>query len=267
MPGEKGEVQIVENITETEDGNGVKTIVTTRTNPETGKTVKNIKKVKVVTRDTRINKAERARRVSLMVDLIVLVYTCILCNVQTNWKKFGEPKAVPVGNLESGITFPGDLVQFELSEIKQKESKEAPSDPLQIICRYCQQNHWSHQCDKHKADSSNPAAAGPGSSKYVIPAKKGGPGGKYSSADSGIVTTIRVSNLAEDTVEFDLERLFRPFGQIQRIYLARDKVNPEIARGFAYVTYINRSDAQRALEQLTGVGLHHCILNLEWAKT
>lgn len=35
--------------------------------------------------------------------------------------------------------------------------------------------------------------------------------------------TIRVTNLSEDTRESDLQELFRPFGPIQRIYLAKDK--------------------------------------------
>ena len=35
--------------------------------------------------------------------------------------------------------------------------------------------------------------------------------------------TIRVTNLSEDTREDDLQELFRPFGGISRIYLAKDK--------------------------------------------
>ncbi len=35
--------------------------------------------------------------------------------------------------------------------------------------------------------------------------------------------TIRVTNLSEDTRESDLQDLFRPFGSISRIYLAKDK--------------------------------------------
>lgn len=35
--------------------------------------------------------------------------------------------------------------------------------------------------------------------------------------------TIRVTNLSEDTREADLQELFRPFGAISRIYLAKDK--------------------------------------------
>ena len=36
--------------------------------------------------------------------------------------------------------------------------------------------------------------------------------------------TVRVTNLSEDTQESDLQELFRPFGQISRIYLAKDKI-------------------------------------------
>jgi len=36
--------------------------------------------------------------------------------------------------------------------------------------------------------------------------------------------TIRVTNLSEDTRETDLQDLFRPFGSIARIFLAKDKV-------------------------------------------
>ena len=35
--------------------------------------------------------------------------------------------------------------------------------------------------------------------------------------------TIRVTNLSEDPRETDLQELFRPFGSISRIYLAKDK--------------------------------------------
>ena len=36
--------------------------------------------------------------------------------------------------------------------------------------------------------------------------------------------TIRVTNLSEDTRENDLNELFRPFGYISRIFLAKDKI-------------------------------------------
>lgn len=35
--------------------------------------------------------------------------------------------------------------------------------------------------------------------------------------------TVRVTNLSEDVRDSDLQDLFRPFGTIARIYLAKDK--------------------------------------------
>ena len=50
------------------------------------------------------------------------------------------------------------------------------------------------------------------SNKYVF---------KFVDADTA---AIRVSNLSENTQEGDLQELFKPFGHIARIYLAKDKV-------------------------------------------
>ena len=43
--------------------------------------------------------------------------------------------------------------------------------------------------------------------------------------------TIRVTNLSEDTRESDLQELFRPFGTISRIYLAKDKITGQSKAG------------------------------------
>lgn len=44
--------------------------------------------------------------------------------------------------------------------------------------------------------------------------------------------TIRVTNLSEDTRETDLQELFRPFGSISRIYLAKDKTTGQSKVGW-----------------------------------
>ena len=36
--------------------------------------------------------------------------------------------------------------------------------------------------------------------------------------------TLRVVNLSEETTESDLQELFRPFGAVQRIFLAKHKM-------------------------------------------
>lgn len=107
--------------------------------------------------------------------------------------------------------------------------------------------------------------------------------------------TIRVTNLSEDTRETDLQELFRPFGSISRIYLAKDKTTGQSKvgvegfsplrgaeeetppasshllpflppQGFAFISFHRREDAARAIAGVSGFGYDHLILNVEWAK-
>jgi len=108
------------------------------------------------------------------------------------------------------------------------------------------------------------------SNAYVPPSlRKDGPGAAGSEPmrrpprDEG--ATVRVTNLSEDTKEADLAELFRSFGRISRIFLAKDKYNG-LSKGFAFINFENREDAARAIEKLNGYGYDHLILNVEWAK-
>jgi len=78
-------------------------------------------------------------------------------------------------------------------------------------------------------------------------------------------STIRVTNLSEDTTERDLADLFRQYGEISRIFLAKDKTSGK-SKGFAFINYANRADAQNAMDALNGKGYDYLILNIEWAK-
>ena len=51
--------------------------------------------------------------------------------------------------------------------------------------------------------------------------------------------SVRVTNLSEDVTESDLAELFRPFGNVSRIFLAVDRTTGE-NRGFAFVNYNSR---------------------------
>ena len=61
---------------------------------------------------------------------------------------------------------------------------------------------------------------------------------KFIDADTA---AIRVSNLSENTQEGDLQELFKPFGHIARIYLAKDKVTGQCKVG----TFITNSSVTR----------------------
>lgn len=122
---------------------------------------------------------------------------------------------------------------------------------------------------------------GTGGNKYVPPSARGGAsgmGGKSLSAlaasagpeadrrhDNRDQNTIRVTNISEETTEADLQELFQPFGRISRVYLAKDKETMQ-SRGFAFVSFVHREDAARAMDKLQGHGYDHLILKLEWAR-
>ncbi len=77
--------------------------------------------------------------------------------------------------------------------------------------------------------------------------------------------TVRVTNLPEETQEQDLRDLFTPFGPVSRVFLAKDKTN-NTSKGFAFITFNEKKDAQKAIECVSGFGYDHLILKVEWAK-
>jgi len=77
--------------------------------------------------------------------------------------------------------------------------------------------------------------------------------------------TVRVTNLPEDTKESDVAELFKVFGPVSRIFLAKDKTTG-MSKGFAFVNFVYREDAQRAIDKLEGYGYGYLILHLEWAR-
>lgn len=161
-----------------------------------------------------------------------------------------------------------------------------------ISCRICQGEHWTTKCpykDTFKpgqipSATGTPAPATPASTagstekyvppkpgKYVPPSLRGDMRPSSSSSSTGPEksdepsTTVRVSNLSEDVQEQDLQRLFCRFGPVQRMFLARHRDSGQ-CKGYAFVTYRSRADAERALSTMHGYGFDSLILQVEWAK-
>jgi translation initiation factor 3 subunit G len=112
--------------------------------------------------------------------------------------------------------------------------------------------------------------AGGSTGKYVPPSVRaaaagGAMAGFKPERRTDDLNTIRVTNLSESTTEADLQDLFQRFGRISRIYLAKDKVTLQ-SRGFAFVSFVNKDDAAKAMDELQGYGYDHLILKLEWAR-
>jgi len=123
--------------------------------------------------------------------------------------------------------------------------------------------------EEDKPAGSLPAQPKAGS--YVPPSvrNRSAAGGGSAPEDTGQrqrrdENSLRVTNLSEDVTEADLQELFRPFGPISRVFLALDRTTGE-SRGFAFVNYHYREDAERAMRVLNGYGYDNLILRVDWA--
>ena len=78
-------------------------------------------------------------------------------------------------------------------------------------------------------------------------------------------TTLRVTNLSKNIQEDDVRSLFSQYGKLNRVYLVKDHVTKE-SRGFAFVSFNLKEEAQSAMDNLRGYGIDHLILKIDWAK-
>eukprot|EP01007_Sphenomonas_quadrangularis_P003477 NODE_698_length_1246_cov_167.093567_g558_i0.p1 GENE.NODE_698_length_1246_cov_167.093567_g558_i0~~NODE_698_length_1246_cov_167.093567_g558_i0.p1 ORF type:complete len:287 (-),score=60.82 NODE_698_length_1246_cov_167.093567_g558_i0:319-1179(-) len=246
--------------TETEpDKNGIKKVI--EYVYRDGKKFKVTKTVKVKKEERKVSKVVEERK---------------------TWKKFGKAATVTPG--EGNITEVADEIIFELSAQKRmvRDQERKVNEKIeQIVRQTALRMEGKDPSNAYVAPSQRAAAAaaskaedtakeeGPAESRYVPPSMRGGKGGAGGGSTVGggrdDLPTIRVTNLSESVTEQDLRDLFTKFGSVNRIYLAKDR-ETRASKGFAFVTFMNKEDAQRALDQLQGFGYDHLILSVEWAK-
>ncbi|KAL1317256.1 hypothetical protein HN51_069343 [Arachis hypogaea] len=203
-----------------------------------------------------------------------------------SWPKFGDAIHEDVGSRLTMVSTEEILLERPKPLGAKTEEPKATGDSLGqkgavlMVCRTCGKkgDHWTSRCPYKdlappsegfvdKPPTSDAAAAVPGSTKgaYVPPGMRAG--AERTGSDMrrrNDENSVRVTNLSEDTREPDLLELFRPFGAVSRVYVAIDQ-KTGMSRGFGFVNFVNREDAQRAINKLNGYGYDNLILRVEWA--
>ncbi|XP_015085569.1 eukaryotic translation initiation factor 3 subunit G-like [Solanum pennellii] len=211
-----------------------------------------------------------------------------------SWPKFGDAVREDVGARLTMVSTEEIILERPRAPgSKQDESKSggdslnqiAKAGAVLMVCRTCGKkgDHWTSKCpfkdlaqpsetfvDRPPSRGEAPAAgAGSQKSAYVPPSMRGGAAERGSGGGTEMrrrneENSVRVTNLSEDTREADLLELFRPFGHVSRVYVAIDQ-KTGMSRGFGFVNFVNREDAERAINKLNGYGYDNLILRVEWA--
>ncbi|KAH6659812.1 eIF-3 RNA-binding subunit [Truncatella angustata] len=259
---------------------GTKTTITYRFN-EDGQKVKTTRRIRLVTHREVVNPRVAQRK---------------------TWAKFGLSASDKVGP-QSDTTSVGENIIFRLSTNwkadTKDEAKNAQEDALKdklkdktVKCRICNGEHFTARCPYKDtmapvgAEGGADVAAGMGDElaatggagagkkgSYVPPAlrngaggageRMGGPGGKFGERDD--FATLRVTNVSEMAEEGELRDMFERFGRVTRVFLAKDR-ETGMAKGFAFISFVDREDAVKACNKMDGYGFKHLILRVEFAK-
>nr|POE82471.1 eukaryotic translation initiation factor 3 subunit g [Quercus suber] len=213
------------------------------------------------------------------------------------WPKMGIETGKPPGPRPDTTTL-GENIIFRpqvgyksgaAQEVKPEEDKKAEAlKKMQIKCRICSGDHFTTKCpfkdtmapegeaagapaDLDDVKGGDEGGLGAGGGGYVPPHLRKGAagagggermGGKFERDD---LATLRVTNVSEFAEEGDLREMFERYGRVTRVFLAKDR-ETQRAKGFAFVSYADRSDAARACEKMDGYGFGHLILRVEFAK-
>ncbi|PSS25589.1 hypothetical protein M430DRAFT_56315 [Amorphotheca resinae ATCC 22711] len=260
--------------TTTTNKDGTKTVVTWRLNDE-GKKVKTTRRIRFTVHKEVVNPRVAERK---------------------TWSKFGLSAKDGKGPA-ADTTSIGENIIFRPSTNWRKDAKEEKTEAgsmkdklkdKKVKCRICNGEHFTARCpfkdtmapvgEEGSADvaaglADGPEAGGLGAVKgsYVPPHMRNGGaasagdrmgGGKYERDD---LATLRVTNVSEMAEEQELRDMFERFGRVTRVFLAKDR-ETGLAKGFAFISFQERSDAAKACEKMDGYGFKHLILRVEFAK-
>lgn len=247
------------------DNNGIKKVIEYKFNDD-GHKVK-------ITTTTRVRKLAKARFSKRAIE-------------RRAWAKFGDAVHEDVGSRLTMVSTEEILLERPRAPGLKGEETAAGDTLGQLgkggtvlmVCRTCGKkgDHWTSRCPykdlapppESFIDKPPDTVVHSGGTKaaYVPPSMRGGaerPAGSDMRRRNE-ENSVRVTNLSEDTREPDLLELFRTFGPVSRVYVAIDQ-KTGVSRGFGFVNFVNKEDAERAILKLNGYGYDNLILRVEWA--
>ena len=95
--------------------------------------------------------------------------------------------------------------------------------------------------------------------RYIPPARRD------SNPYENMTCTIRLSNMSLRTLDADVRVLCEAIGPIERVCVPKEKESRQ-SRGFAFVTFRHRDDAETALRRLHGHCYDHLVVDAHWAR-
>ncbi|EFP89570.1 uncharacterized protein PGTG_15719 [Puccinia graminis f. sp. tritici CRL 75-36-700-3] len=252
---------------------GIKTIVEYKWDETEEKKIKTVRKIKRTLVTTRVSPTVAARK---------------------GWAKFGLEKGKKSGP-DLATTTLGEAIKLKIAVpglIKEPVVEQTTKATIvpggkRITCRLCQGDHFTASCpykdtlggvlggdaaDQDQQDGPGASqaqtnnAAGGGTGKYVPPSQRDGAkrGESMQKSNRDDLPTLRVTNLSEDVQESDLWDLFGRFGRISRIYVGKDQ-ETGLCKGFAFVSFEDRMEAERAMKKINGLPYDHLILGCMWS--
>ncbi|KAK1265606.1 Arginine/serine-rich protein 45 [Acorus gramineus] len=225
-----------------------------------------------VTTTTRVRKLARARLSRRAVE-------------RREWAKFGDAAREDAGSRLTMVSTEEILLERPRAPGSKAEEPRVAGDPLAslskggavlMVCRTCGKkgDHWTSKCpykdlaqqtDNMPPTETTATPATANKSTYIPPGMRGG--GERTGSEMrrrNEENSVRVTNLSEDTCEADLQDLFGTFGAVSRVYVAVDQ-KTGMSRGFGFVNFVHKDDAERAISKLNGYGYDNLILRVEWA--
>ncbi|MFH4974930.1 hypothetical protein AB6A40_001639 [Gnathostoma spinigerum] len=206
------------------------------------------------------------------------------------WAKFGQCKNDGPGPHVS-TTYVAEKVNMQFIRNRAGEQQLDVGDEAPKVnaakgssrphCRYCKgDDHWSVSCpyksmyanedneplESNKDSKLGPSAGPPGTGKYVAPGMRGDRQSTTGAERRSEENTCRVTNLPEECDEVELRSLFSTAGNVTRVFIAKDK-HTNKPKGFAFVTYDRRDQAETAIQKLNGYKLDHLVLKVEWTRS